>query len=130
MLSKKEKRAYNQQKQKWEAKKKQLEKIAKNDIDNLPSRKEFSIEEARLLIKGLYKHADDDDELDQKQPIRNLENETKNLNRAMIAGKDDPQHELNLDNFESKVKTALISLKMKNYQDYEEDPREFKDNVP
>ena len=90
MLGKKEKRAYNQQKQKWEAKKKQLEKIAKNDIDNLPSRKEFSIEEARLLIKGLYKHADDDDELDQKQPIRNLENETKNLNRAMIAGKDDP----------------------------------------
>ena len=90
MLSKKEKRTYNQQKQKWEAKKKQLEKIEKNDSANLPSRKEFSIQDARLLIKGLYKHADDEDDLDQKQPVRNLENETKNLNRAMIAGKDDP----------------------------------------
>ena len=37
---------------------------------------------------------------------------------------------MNLDNFESKVQKALIGLKMKNQGEYEEDPREFKDNVP
>mmetsp|Transcript_27219 Transcript_27219/g.33858 ORF Transcript_27219/g.33858 Transcript_27219/m.33858 type:complete len:171 (+) Transcript_27219:607-1119(+) len=65
LLSRKEKRIYNIQKQKWQQKTKQLEKISKSDPDKLPESKTFRMAEARQLVKGIFKHADDEEEADK-----------------------------------------------------------------
>jgi len=65
LLSRKEKRIYNIQKQKWQQKTKQLEKISKSDPDKLPESKIFRMAEARQLVKGIFKHADDEEDADK-----------------------------------------------------------------
>ena len=109
---------------------KQLDKVAKIDPDKLPTNKIFCMKDARLLAKGQFKHIDEDDNEVEKMPILNGENERVNLNRAMLTGTNDPQHEIALDNFEEAVANALVDHDINKQFGKEGDPRAFKDNVP
>ena len=67
------------------------------------------MKEARQLVKGTFKHADDEDEPEKNFVPANLaENEKVNLNRAMCTGTNDPKHEISLDNFDDAVANALL----------------------
>ena len=54
---------------------------------------------ARLLIKGEYHKDEDEDGMEIDAKIE-AGDEKVDLNRAMLAGKNDPKHELKLDNFD------------------------------
>lgn len=109
---------------------KQLDKVAKIDPDKLPTNKIYCMKDARLLAKGQYKHIDEDDNEGEKLPILHGENERVNLNRAMLTGTNDPQHEIALDNFEEAVANALVDHDINKMFGSAGDPRNFKDNVP
>jgi len=62
------------------------------------------LEDARLLIKGLYKHLDDDDDIMEMEAIVTEHDDAQlNLNRATLSGRNDVKHELKLNNFEEAV---------------------------
>ena len=55
---------------------KKFEKLEKNSESVHPRETKFTIEDAKLLVKGLYKHMDDDEEgalLEKFGPERDVE---------------------------------------------------------
>ena len=129
MLSTKERRIYNIQKQKWQQRTKQLEKIAMTNPENHPVQRVFVVKEARQLAAGTFKHEQDEEDGDKEFVPLNIAGEMKmNLNRAMLVGKNDVQHELDLDNFDTAMQKALIQQSIST--DNHVDPRNFNDNVP
>lgn len=87
------------------------------------------MKEARQLVKGTFKHADDDDEPTTFVPANLQDNDKVNLNRAMCTGTNDPKHEIALDNFDDAIANALLEQEMMTKHG-DKDPRNFKDNVP
>ena len=93
-LSKKELKMYKFQKQKYEQ---QVKINSKKPLH--PRNQEFDLVNARLLIKGEYHKDEDEDGMEIDAKIE-AGDEKVDLNRAMLAGKNDPKHELKLDNFD------------------------------
>ena len=82
---------------------------------------------ARLLIKGEY-HKDEDDDGNEIDAKIEAGDDKVDLNRAMLAGKNDPKHELNLDNFDEQLdKVIWDSMGVGGLM---EDPRAKGDHVP
>ena len=83
----------------------------------------FELEDLRKLIKGEY-HKDEEEYEQMPQDNFKLDQVNEDgkveLNRAMANGKNDPAHELNLENFDDKLDHALWDLQKKVI---EKDPR-------
>ena len=110
--------------------KQQLQKFDQQLKTNLKQQKElkkhprdqaFTMEEAKRLANGEY-YVDEDEEEDELMPVHNVHEEVKlDLNRAMLAGKNDPNYEFKIDDFEKRVSGAIDNIK--SMKDIISDPR-------
>lgn len=105
-LSKKEKRIYNIQKQKYETVIKTNAKKKEHPRDT-----PFSLDDARKLFAGKFHTEEDEDgevPVVVEQKAGDVGEEGKVfLNRAMLVGKNEPKHELNLDEFDQALQNAI-----------------------
>ena len=79
--------------------------------------------EATRLLKGEFHFQEEEDE----KPDETNQEKTHELNRAMLAGKNDPNSCLKIDDFEVMLRDALSDIKDMN--ETSEDPR-IGDHVP
>ena len=120
-LSKKELKMYKFQKQKYEQ---QVKINSKKPLH--PRNQDFDLLNARLLIKGEYHKDEDDDGIEIDTKIE-AGDERVDLNRAMLTGKNDPKHELNLDNFDEQLDKVIWDSMNGGLM---QDPRVRGDHVP
>ena len=79
-----------------------------------------------MLIKGEYHKDEDDDGIEIDTKIE-AGDERVDLNRAMLTGKNDPKHELNLDNFDEQLDKVIWNSMDGGLM---KDPRVRGDHVP
>ena len=102
---------------------KQQKELKKHPRDHI-----FTKEEAMRLAQGEY-YSDEDEEEDELMPVHNVHEEVKlDLNRAMLAGKNDPNYEFKIDDFEKRVSGVIDNIK--SMKDIKQDPRLQGDHVP
>ena len=98
------------------------------ELKKHPRDHKFTREEAVRLANGDY-YSDEEEEDDELIPSHNAHEETKlDLNRAMLAGKNDPNYELKIDDFEKRVGHVIDQIK--SIKDIKSDPRLQGDHVP
>ena len=85
---------------------KQEKELKKHPRDHI-----FTKEEAIRLFKGEF-YSDEEEEDDDIMPAVADHEEIKlDLNRAMLAGKNDPNYEFKIDDFEKRVSGAIDNIK-------------------
>lgn len=94
-----------------------------------PKDQAYSLADARKLIEGnFHQYDDEDDPLTSVQDKAGAEGDVKlNLNRAMLCGKNDVAHEINLETFDVALENAVMDFKN---DAKAQDPRHTGDHVP
>ena len=103
-------RIYKMQIQKFDQQIKTMAKQQK-ELKKHPRDHVFTKEEAERLAQGEY-YSDEDEEEDELIPAHDVHEEVKiDLNRAMLAGKNDPNYEFKIDDFEKRVSGVIDNIK-------------------
>ena len=103
-------RDYKLQLQKFDQQNKTMAKQQK-ELKKHPRDHIFTKEEAIRLTNGEY-YSDEEEDDDELMPVIDNNEEIKfDLNRAMLAGKNDPNYEFKIDDFEKRVSGAIDNIK-------------------